>query len=108
MHVHRVNVALKCELPAACGPAEQQLTAASPWTTRRVQNHQLALPVSAVWRQAHQFTRPELVGEVAPSCGGTSAASLSHPCVMLPSVDIIFHRYTRQVIFALPHPGAPG
>jgi len=50
----------------ACGPAEQQLTAASPWTTRRVQNHQLALPVSAVWRQAHQFTRPELVGEVAP------------------------------------------
>src|SRR3954453_24032024 len=29
------------------------------------------------------------------------------PC-HAPSVDIVFHRYTRQVILALPHTGAPG
>ncbi len=27
---------------------------------------------------------------------------------MLPSVDIIFRRYTRKVILALPRTGAPG
>ena len=84
MHVHRVNVVLKCRLPAR----------------EPVQNHQLALPVSAVWRHAHQLTRPGLVGEVVSD-------RVTPPC-HAPSVDMIFHRYTRQVILALPHTGAPG
>jgi len=57
-----------------------------------------------VWRHAHQFTRPELVGEVAKVLPRNRVTPLCHA----PSVDTVFHRYTRQVILALPHTGAPG
>ena len=68
-----------------------------------------------MWRHAHQFTRPELVGEVALRPRGSADSgeiepcrSVQHPPVMLAGVDNSFHRYTRQVILALPHTGAPG
>ena len=112
MHVHRVNVVLKCSSPDLIGPAEQNSRrpirgpAAVHKTTSRPSR------CRRVWRHAHQFTRPELVGEVAKllrRCGVTvRPATASHPHVMLPSVDTVFHRYTRQVILALPHTGAPG
>ena len=62
-----------------------------------------------VWRHAHQFTRPELVGEVAELLRSARLCeTVSHPPAKLASVDTVFHRYTRQVILALPHTGAPG
>jgi hypothetical protein len=61
-----------------------------------------------VWRHAHQFTRPELVGEVASlDVAPSPRLSVTPPC-HAGSVDISFRRYTRQVILALPHTGAPG
>src|SRR4051794_7968136 len=101
MHVHGVNVALKCRLPGREPRWRKKFMATDPPDGRCVQNHQLALPVSAVWRHAHQLTRPELVGEDVRSLRVTPPCDAS-------SVDLIFHRYTRQVILALPHTGAPG
>jgi len=105
MHIHQANVALKCDHRTACGPAQQNLTATHPWTSRRVHNHQPTLPVSA-----SVAPRPPVHPSRAGGRGrrSTPPGTLLHPPVMLPSVDIIFHRYTRQVILALPHSGAPG
>ena len=61
-----------------------------------------------MWRHAHQFTRPELVGEVAEWLFGPQLGLCVTPPCHAPGVDIVFHRYTRPVILALPHSGAPG
>ena len=70
MHVHEVTVVLKCGLPGRELRWRNNSRRQIPHPKgRRVQNHPLALPVSAVWRHAHQLTRPELVGEVVSRTG---------------------------------------
>ena len=94
---------------AASGPAETKLTAANPWTSRRVQNHQLTLPVSASVAPRPPV-HPSRAGGRGRHCGSRRrpSAPCHTPLSCCASVDIVFHRYTRQVILALPHHRGPG
>jgi hypothetical protein len=109
MHVHGVNVVLKCRLP------ERELR----WSN----NSRSSNPGAPCTKPP---AGPPGVGSVAPRPpahpsraggrgrqslpGGTSVRSAFRvtPLCHAPSVDFTFHRYTRQVILALPRIGSPG